>query len=476
MIKKSDNWFDVDHEGLRNLQESKPKHYILRELIQNAWDEDITTCEVVTSYENELAKIVVVDDSSKGFKDITHAYTIFARSDKISSHKKRGRFNIGEKQAFSICDEVIVETTKGTVIFDKTGRIENDNVLEKGSIITVFVKMTIDEYNDMNKIIKYYLPPNDIVFIVNGININYKIPSEIFNASLKTVIEKNGVIRNDLKRNTLIHLHETAVPWLYEMGIPIIELGDSKYSIDVQQKIPLSIDRDIVKRNYVENLYTLVLNYTNDKITKEESSSSWIRCATRGNDVTKESINNVINLRYGDKVLLKDDNNPVSNDDAISNGYNVVSEKEFSRRELYNIKEHNELKSTSDLFPGCNGIVIGGNNNSLSIDETEYMLKYAEFAKKIAKRLLFIEIDVNFVGNSDKTIGATYGNRTLTVNVHALGESFFNKLTSNLIDITIHELAHEKGHHTEMLYHRTCTELGSKLVIIALEEPDFFNY
>ena len=41
MIGKKSSWFEVSKEGLKQLQLGKPKHYVARELIQNAWDEDI---------------------------------------------------------------------------------------------------------------------------------------------------------------------------------------------------------------------------------------------------------------------------------------------------------------------------------------------------------------------------------------------------------------------------------------------------
>ena len=41
------SWFEVDKDGLRQLQEGKDKRYLLRELIQNAWDEPgVTKVEV----------------------------------------------------------------------------------------------------------------------------------------------------------------------------------------------------------------------------------------------------------------------------------------------------------------------------------------------------------------------------------------------------------------------------------------------
>ena len=42
--EKLNNWFEVDVKGLRALQEGKDKTFIIRELVQNCWDENIKNC------------------------------------------------------------------------------------------------------------------------------------------------------------------------------------------------------------------------------------------------------------------------------------------------------------------------------------------------------------------------------------------------------------------------------------------------
>ncbi len=116
------NWFEVSKKGLRELQEGKPKHFIARELIQNAWDEDTKKCEFACHFSDGLAEIIVADDSPEGFRDIADAFTLFAPTYKRANPEKRGRFNIGEKQVLALCESARIETTKGTVIFDKKGR------------------------------------------------------------------------------------------------------------------------------------------------------------------------------------------------------------------------------------------------------------------------------------------------------------------------------------------------------------------
>src|SRR3989338_780156 len=110
---ESKSWFEVSRAGLRQLQEGKPKHFVARELIQNAWDESIKTCEVAAAWKHGVATMLVVDDSPKGFRNLADAFTLFAPTYKRADPQKRGRFNIGEKQALSVCESARITTTKG---------------------------------------------------------------------------------------------------------------------------------------------------------------------------------------------------------------------------------------------------------------------------------------------------------------------------------------------------------------------------
>ena len=99
----------------------------------------------------------------------------------------------------------------------------------------------------------------------------------------------------------------------------------------------------------------------------------------------------------------------------------------------------------------------------------------ATYAQKIAQRLLGINIHVKFVKARD-AVAAQYGNNTLTFNVAKLGHNFFgttvSEQTTNLI---VHELGHHAGNHTEMEYHNLITKMAGQLVILALQEPEFFT-
>ena len=153
-------------------------------------------------------------------------------------------------------------------------------------------------------------------------------------------------------------------------------------------------------------------------------------------------------------------------DEAISQGYKVIHGRELSKDEWENVRNAEAVKSSSDLFPT-------EFTNATPVEPSSGMLKYAEFAKKLAKRVFGISIEVKFV--KGKGTAAQYGHRTLTLNLSNLPKAFFDTLSIPLIDLTIHELSHEHGNHTEHSYHQACTKLGAELTMIALKDPGFFN-
>ncbi len=460
------NWFEVSKEGLKQLQLGKPKHYVARELVQNAWDENIKVCKFVSLWANGVASISVEDDSPEGFRNLRDAFTLFAPTYKRANPEKRGRFNLGEKQALAICDKAKLETTKGTVLFTKIGRTQSIKKRDAGSKISVELKMTKSEYDEMLETVKNYLVPESIEFLVNGEKILYSKPYKTIRISLPTETEENGILKKTLRMAEVNILKSEGKTFLYELGIPVVEI-ECQFGIDVQQKVPLSIDRDSVPHSYISILYAEVLNATYEDVDEINSSQVWVREATGHKRIIPEAVKSIVNKRYGDKVVVANPFDKNSIDDAISAGYKVITGNELSKEEWSNVRESEAIKSSSDLFGS-------GTASSTPYEADENMKAVAKLAKKIAKRCLKIDIAVSFAKWSG--VAAQYGGRILTFNVQSLGKAFFKpSLSATTLDIIIHEIAHEKGQHTEKSYQEAITRIAGELVIIALEEPEFFD-
>lgn len=464
---KSKNWFEVSREGLRQLQAGKSKDFVVRELIQNAWDEDISTCSLSTSYEKGIAHITAEDDSPEGFKDIAHAFTLFAPTYKRKNPEKRGRFNIGEKQILAVCKEAVISTTKGTIAFSPQGRIHRRLKRKEGSIISLKLRMGKDEYEKMLDSIALYLSPEGIDFRINSVAVPYKEPHKITEAVLPTEVQKEEKVVKAY-RKTKIHIHEAdGIAYLYEMGLPICGI-DCLYHVDVQQKVPMSIDRDRVSQSYLQKIFALVLNETYEDVPCENTSDGWVREAMSNKDVLNEAVQSVVKSRYGNKVVVATPGDRHSVDEALSHGYRVIYGSELSSPEWENIRNAGAIRSSSTVFPTAFA------DDIREVEKDDNMTKVEMLAKKIAHVCLGKEISVQFA----KWTGcvAQYGYGTLTFNVRALGRRFFNPpINARVIDLILHELAHEKGFHTEASYHKCLSKMAGELVLIALNGPEFFE-
>ena len=99
------NWFAVDKAGLGRQAEQHSKGRLIGELVQNALDEVGVTTIAITLAEvpsRPLADLTVEDDSPEGFKDLSHAYTLFANSYKRDNPEQRGQYNFGEKLVLAV--------------------------------------------------------------------------------------------------------------------------------------------------------------------------------------------------------------------------------------------------------------------------------------------------------------------------------------------------------------------------------------
>jgi hypothetical protein len=157
-------------------------------------------------------------------------------------------------------------------------------------------------------------------------------------------------------------------------------------------------------------------------------------------------------------------------DDALANGYKVISGSEMSKEEWGSVKEFGILQSSSEVF---------GREWVMALPVlflTPEQKKLKELTKKISKKTLGFEVSVKFVKCSDTNELANYGNKEVTFNLGRINGDILTNVEKNgrAYSLIIHELGHEKGMHTESSYHEALTEMAGSLIIEALNNPPFF--
>lgn len=478
------NWFDVDKAGLGKLMERRGKQWVLFELVQNALDEETSQVDVTLERiaGSKYVNLVVRDDSPRGFANLEHAFVLFAESAKKGDATKRGRFNMGEKAVLALCVEASIASTTGTVIFDDGGRRRTGKKTERGSVFTGRMRMTSEEIEQCAESIKSLIIPPRVTLRFNGEVIAQRHALASLSATLQTeVSDAEGYLRRS-NRATTISVYEPLdgeEAHLYEMGIPVMPTGD-RWHCDIGQKLPLSMDRDSVPPAYLAKVRALVLDAMSEQLAQEDTTSTWVKDAVQrfGDELKPETVKRLVDLRFGDKAVIFDPSDPEANRIAVASGYSVVHGSQLSRQEWEAVRSAQAMLPAGQVTPSPRPYEEGGKEQNV-LDESKWtvaMRSVSELAQRLGKRLLGRDISVRIVSDVTWRFAGTYGGGQLTLNLGVLGHKWFEGPLERVLDLLLHELAHEfESNHLSREYFAALTRLGGKMAVLALEEPGVFK-
>lgn len=280
----TNSWLEVDKNGLKQTLKRKGISWAILELAQNSWDEDSTRVDItLTKPISGKSTLTCRDNAPKGYANLNTSFVMFAPSYKKTDANKRGRFNIGEKLVLALCHEASITSTSGQVLFEADGKRRLTKTKTKaGSEFRGVLDVTAEEYADVEKVVSQILCPIPTYF--NGKEIAPRKPLRTFRAVLPTEIADEQGIPRKRNRETDIGIHKVLngeIPTIYEKGLPIVELsGGIKWHVDVQQKVPLSYDRDNITPAYARDVYTAVLKEMVDYVEgANEAAAVWVRTA-----------------------------------------------------------------------------------------------------------------------------------------------------------------------------------------------------
>lgn len=473
--------FEVDKEGLRKLLADRGPAFAVFELLQNAWDEDVTHVDVQLARASDgLAVLVVEDDSPEGFKDLAHAYTLFAESEKKDKATKRGRFNLGEKLVVAVCDEATIATTKGTVRFTPDGRTHLPKKRRRGSRFEGTLRMSAADFKAACAAVHRLIPPAGIVTTFNGKELAVREPVRQFTAKLATVLAgSEGELRRTYRKCpvSLYEVAEGEEAWLYEMGIPVVATGD-KWHTDIGQKVELNMNRDNVPPAYLRALRARVLEATTDLLSEDDGDAEWVTAAMFDKDISPEAVRAALDARFGEMRVSYDPSDPEANKIAAAEGYVVVHAGALPKQVWAAARSAGAITPAGQVTPSHKPDAV---DTVLPEDEwTDGMRTVADFSKMLAAELLDAEITVE-IANDAKAMNfrATFGSDyRLRFNYRTLGRKWFDQdpTGEEILGIVLHELAHYfTGDHLSEVYYDGMTTLGARATKLALERPHVFE-
>ena len=475
------SWLEVDVDGLRKTLSRKGKVWALHELIQNSWDAEATEVNVtLTRPKNGTSTLTCIDNAPGGFADLTHAHTLFAESDKKDKATKRGRFSAGDKYVLALMRQATVTSTTGQIIFQSNGQRKTSETHTKvGSEFKGVLTMSDEDYDDIMSKIFSIIPPAKIATYINGKRVPVRKPVHTFKVTLPTEVADSAGILRSRKREATVNLYAVQSgekPTLYEMGIPVVAIDENlKWHIDVQQKVPLNIERDNVTPMYLKTIYTAVLTEKVEEVSEEDASAAWVTTAMENDKTDKVVVKKVFETRFGEDAVLYDHGDIGSNKEAVAAGRIVVPKGSMTPAMRKNVRAAGVKKAGE-----TNSTKFRVSDKVIPEDKmTKQQKQFRQFIQDVAPHVLPERplLGIKFINDKDSPIkGCTY--------FDAKGFEFtVNVAYQNVADwpdnyaLFIHELAHFRVQRNDHLFEgfwRTVDDVGGRLAAVALRHPELF--
>jgi hypothetical protein len=490
-------WYAGSKAGLEKIAKRRGLAFCLLELLQNSWDSNATFAKVTFAPVPNSPRVdmTVEDDDPDGFKDLSHAWTLFAPSEKRHDVEKRGRFNLGEKLVLAVCEQAEIRSTTGTVTFNAEGRTVSTAPsarLERGTIFEGRVKMKREDLDEVLRAARELIPPPGVLTTINGEPLRPRTPLKEFSATLPTeTVDEDGNLKRT-SRTTRVRVYEALDRvvddtsdngphgWIYEMGIPVCP-AEGPYDLEVMQKVPVGLERNSVSAGYLRTLRVLVLNEMHGALKPEYASKPAIQDALTDSRVLPAAVVTVLTHQYGEKRVTYDPSDHEANHRAVAEGYTVIPSGAFSKDAWANIRAAGASRPSGQVTPTYKAYGDSGEPAQF-IPEEDWgptLRGFATFCSDYARRLLGHDVRVRYEkGRKSSPFAANYGARTLTFNHARLGREWFEAGPREaVLDLLIHEFAHESvSNHLSKEFYEACTKLGAKSTDLALSDPDFFKY
>jgi hypothetical protein len=493
-LADSKPFFEVDRAGLAALQARRGKGFIVLELLQNALDEDVSEVqlELAPVPGRPLVRVRVSDDSPEGFRELAHAYTLFADTRKRADALKRGRFNLGEKLVLACCETARIETTSGTVSFDAGGRHEQPRRRrDRGSVFEGILRMTRAELTDALAQAESVLVPEGVTVTINGRALEARTPLREFDAALPTEVQgSDGAMRRSERRCRVRLLAPLAGerPHLYELGLPVAGIP-GRWHLDIGQKVPQGMERDAVSATYVRRVLTAALGVAHDLLEPEDARAEWVGESLGTGKLPAAAVESIVTGRYGELCVSADPSDPEGTKLATSRGFVVVPSGAFTSTQWEAVRTAGALKPAGQVTPSPRPYSDDPDapvRRELPDEQmTAGMQSVAALVERLVPRLLgeTVRVDVVFIDDAAVPARAVFGRRNdrrclFEFNVAHLGASFFDGIPARgkVISLVIHELGHWwSGDHLAEAYHAALCELGAALVKLALDEAEVFS-
>ncbi|MBA3482045.1 MAG: hypothetical protein H0T51_09540 [Pirellulales bacterium] len=362
--------FDIDVKGLAELEGGKPPHRLAFEPVANVFDEcrgygdaerrKPSYCAVTFRHSsNPRGVYLTVADDGAGFAQERDIWTFFGTTSKRADVGVAGRFNCGDKQLLALARSGIVKTNKVTVEFANGERkvTRHREPVVNGTIIEVLMPWSQNDLRLIRDQLCSVIPPADLKYTVDGATIGRPTAKVTVNVKLPTVALIDGVVKDTERNSNVTVLATEKEPLLCELGMPICSLAEVGFpwTLDVQQKVPLPISRDMVRTSYLTRLIGSVVEQAaiakHALLTEEQQGAGFIKEALEWvrHPVALAA---TISSLYGENAV-RQSNDTIANANAASAGATIISGRSFGLKTRNLLDAEKILPTSKSRFGGA---------------------------------------------------------------------------------------------------------------------------
>jgi hypothetical protein len=244
--------------------------------------------------------------------------------------------------------------------------------------------------------------------------------------------------------------------------------------VDVQQKVPLNIERDNVTPSYLKVIFGAILNEKGEDMSDEDAAAAWVTTGMESKNATPEAVKTVFSKRFSPDAVLQDHSDIGANKEATAAGRQVVPTGALTKEVRKVLIEAGVKKAGEEFSTHLNG------PDNIIPDEklTAAQRRYKQFIEQVAPLVLEHKLKKVVFANDSKA--NLYGctrffdvDYVFTVNIaHHDVEDWDRNY-----DLFIHELAHfyvQRNDHLFEGFWRAVSDIGARLARIALSHPSLF--
>jgi hypothetical protein len=458
-------WFELSEEGWRRSNRARPLGQLVREALQNAFDQRARRVKVRL----EEDEVRIEDDAPAGLARDEYAFTVFL-GEKDTPPTWRGRKGRGLKEMIASSDRAEVQTVGRTLVFDDTGRHVKPNTRQVGTCLRLFRRTSASEREAALQLLRLTIPPPGVELVINGRAVRPPRAKESLEECLLETVELHRGVERYVDRATRVDLYHPRpgeTPHLFELGLPV-EPHHLPWHVDVQQRIPLAAERDAARDPYKRTVAAILLESLASKLSRHELSGAWVTEVLAHFTLGPEALEAYVAKVLPARAVLSV--GPRVDDRARQLGAKVVDPRGMP---LSAVEQLATLVESADAYVER----MEGPPRDVPVHPGSRAERFVGLVRCLSRELIGQEVRVEFferkVRDPSAQVDAEYDRERRVLRVNMRGQvRLEDPLAPQTLGIILHELAHEASDEHDFAFINQLESFAGRALRCLVDRPD----